>query len=641
MSDFPAPPLQNCRLTIIAQDPGVRVMQNGESRILRATVEIPAEYVTQGPCGYRVQVIDYDASTGTYYQPAACSVVRGALVDPYAAEAEDAARGRSDAELVSDRGFHAQNVYALSMRTLARFERALGRRIRWGFHHHQLKVAPQAFYEANAYYARDLEALLFGYFPTADGQDTVYTCLAHDVVVHETTHALLDGLRGRFMEPSSPDQAAFHEAFADIVALLSVFSLPEVVGALLRRESAGDDGENLISEELLTAPRLRESALLRLAEQMGAEMSGGRDDALRKSAQLVPSREYLASAEFRPAHRRGEVLVAATLNTFLELWVRRIDGLRRVGRGKLDLERVVQEGAEAADYLMTMAIRALDYLPPIHLEFSDFLSAMITADYEIRPDDSRYQYRDKLRESFAAYGIEPVDARAAKAGRVLSPVPTKGEEDERHGAAPRERSASGRRSGRARGGGAAGSAAAAGAVPEPGMFLYCEDLPLTYSRTHFDSMLRDPEEVFRFIWENRDVLRISTEVFSEVQSVRPCLRVGPDGFILHETVAEFVQQIRLKAEELKSFGEGIAKPEWMPDSHEVRLFGGGTLIFDEYGRLKYFLHNSIDNPVRQAARLAYLWPAGAFDRGVTSLTQLSRMHLLKAVDAVRDVEEEW
>jgi hypothetical protein len=57
----------------------------------------------------------------------------------------------------------------------------------------------------------------------------VRACLSHDVVVHETTHALLDGLRNGFSTFISEDQAAFHEGFADIVALLSVFAQEPVV----------------------------------------------------------------------------------------------------------------------------------------------------------------------------------------------------------------------------------------------------------------------------------------------------------------------------------------------------------------------------------------------------------------------------
>ena len=35
------------------------------------------------------------------------------------------------------------------------------------------------------------------------------------------------------MDPSSVDQVAFHEGFADVVALMSVFSLPPVVFYIL------------------------------------------------------------------------------------------------------------------------------------------------------------------------------------------------------------------------------------------------------------------------------------------------------------------------------------------------------------------------------------------------------------------------
>src|SRR5512141_529475 len=53
------PPLPRERLvTIIARDPGLKV----KNRIVRAQVLIPAETLAPGPVGYRVEVIDYDAS---------------------------------------------------------------------------------------------------------------------------------------------------------------------------------------------------------------------------------------------------------------------------------------------------------------------------------------------------------------------------------------------------------------------------------------------------------------------------------------------------------------------------------------------------------------------------------------------------
>ena len=208
-------------LSVIAQDPGVDLNGN----ILMSKVRVPREVLEPGPIGYRVQVVDYDATASHFY---------GSHVLPESFERQPTAWVRGRRGIEADYRFHAQNVYALVMKTLARFEYALVRRVGWAFRTHQLKVAPHGMLDANAFYSRDAEGLVFGYFPGLDG-GTVYTCLSHDVVVHETTHALLDALRERYLDPSSPDQAAFHEGFADVIALLSVFAQQELVHELLRR----------------------------------------------------------------------------------------------------------------------------------------------------------------------------------------------------------------------------------------------------------------------------------------------------------------------------------------------------------------------------------------------------------------------
>ncbi len=60
---------------------------------------------------------------------------------------------------------------------------------------------------ANAAYTPSAKGILFGYFrasQTDPGRNlpgqTVFTCLSHDIIVHETTHAVLDGIRTYFSE---------------------------------------------------------------------------------------------------------------------------------------------------------------------------------------------------------------------------------------------------------------------------------------------------------------------------------------------------------------------------------------------------------------------------------------------------------
>ena len=74
-----------------------------------------------------------------------------------------------------------------------------------------------------------------------------FTALSHDIIAHETTHAVLDGLHRRYAEATNVDSLAFHEAFADIVALMSHFTLTEAVSAHIQEKGGSLDQAGLLS----------------------------------------------------------------------------------------------------------------------------------------------------------------------------------------------------------------------------------------------------------------------------------------------------------------------------------------------------------------------------------------------------------
>lgn len=578
-------------LTIIAQDPEVR---DAGGKLLLAKVKVPREDLAPGPKGARVHVVDYDASTDTMLRPAELDADGDAFAD------------KSEKALLASPAFHAQNTYAIVMRILARFEYALGRRVGWSFGGHQLCVAPHAFIDANAFYSKRDQGLFFGYFPSAERKGQVYTCLSHDIVAHETTHALLDGLHGRYTDPSSPDQAAFHEGFSDVVALLSVFALPEVIRSQLSAHAASEARRTkskphpgLIAKRLLTRDALLGGPVTRLGEEMGSELHRVRGQALRESAKLPRDPKLLATEEMKEPHARGEVLVASMLDLLCEVWSRRTSTLGEILKGQVDLERVVEEGANVADRLLTIAIRALDYAPPVDLQFGDYLSALLTADRELFLDDEKYGFRELARACFAARGIEPASDHEGHG--TWDPIdPTK--------------------------------------------------QPLSYERNHFEPMQRDVDEVFHFVWQNRKTLVVHPDAFCRVLSVRPCMRQGPDGFVLRETVARYLEILTLRGDELRRVTLRPAKgkpgkatrlrqPEGLPDDEEVKLYGGGTLVFDEFGRLKFHVKNRIESP-RQQARLESLLEAGYFD-DTAATTSFANMHLRRTVPSAFTRKEAW
>jgi hypothetical protein len=380
------------------------------------------------------------------------------------------------------------------------------------------------------------------------------------------------------MEPSSPDQAAFHEGFADVVALLSVFSVREVVAYAVANAVPNPQAKTM-SVARLTVEALQEGVLLSLGEQFGEALSGVHGTALRRSVKLGASKTLKDKPEFLEEHRRGELLVASMLRAFLSAYKARLKTLGVDSKGQLPAGRVAEEGADIAERLLTMSIRALDYMPPTDISFNDYISALLTSDLEIRPDDSRYMLRTHLLNGFAAFGFAPASSYAGCAGQWR----------------PR---------------------------PET----------LTYSFVHREALERDRDEVFRFLWDNRVALELCDEAFTAVGGVRPCLRVDADGFTLRETVADYVQILTVRADEIEDIPipdskQRIRRPQGLDDWQLIRILGGGALIFDEFGHLKYHVRNSVLNPKRQSERLAYLARAGFFDRDPRAARGFAALHM--------------
>ena len=335
--------------------------------------------------------------------------------------------------------------YAVAMKTIEHFERALGRKALWsrtgtgtrerqGRKYHEnyvprLRIYPHALRQQNAYYSPQKKALLFGYFQTTakDGRNTpgttVFTCLSHDIIAHETTHALLDGVHPRFNEPVNEDVLAFHEAFADIVALFQHFSYPGV----LRDQIARTRGD-----------LARESVLGQLAQQFAR--ASGRGDALRnylggknaKGEWEAARPDPTVLEQTREPHDRGAILVAAVFGAFTKVYRARTSDLFRIateGTGVLregdihpDLvNRLANEAQRCADRALQMCIRAIDYCPPVGITFGAYLRAIVTADHDMYPVD-RENWRLAFIESFREWGISPRGARSMAEDSLLWPT---------------------------------------------------------------------------------------------------------------------------------------------------------------------------------------------------------------------------
>lgn len=602
------------RLRAYAFDPSLS-LRFDTAGLNQHTLAVPwEEELTPGPVGEYVEVVDYDPATGSFYSPVD-------LDDPHLLAQDGLAPSEGSPH------FHQQMVYGVVMTTIGYFERALGRKALWAprvyktpngriteEYVQRLRVYPHALREANAYYTHEKKALLFGYFPAqasnVEGNlpgGMVFTCLSHDIVAHETTHALLDGLHPRFTEPSNQDVLAFHEAFADIVALFQHFSYPEV----LRQQIAATRGD-LGRQNLLGGLAAQFGQALgqrgALRDFIGTYVKEGDQEVWKPH---TPTPKDLDDAV--EPHTRGAVLVAAIFDTFLTIYKHRVADLLRIaarGAGETPpgdlhpdlVERLAREAGKSAQQVLLMCIRALDYCPPVDLTFGDYLRALITADADLVPDDDRH-YRLAITEAFRRRGIYPQSVRTLSEEALRWHHPSAAEQESLRRLLPTQRDL--------------------GALSLQWKLTGNRAEIFETNRTNRRIVHTWLESVTRWATSRQldalgwlmglDLARPMPP--TEVHSVRPVRRVGPDGQHLTDLIIEITQSrpgYLDPDEQKRADREPPARRKARRPTCDFMFRGGCTVILSlESGEIRYAITKNVQSESRLARQRAFIDSIGS------------------------------
>ncbi|WP_233451598.1 S8 family serine peptidase [Paraburkholderia caribensis] len=420
------------RLRIFAYDPSLgRSLDTLSINETVAQVRWESE-LGPGPTGEYIEVVDVDPASACCYAPVD-------LNHPNLLASDGLAPSEANPQ------FHQQMAYAISMKTIEHFEKALGRVSLWAprevevrgadnagnpsVRKHlryvpRLRIYPHALRKDNAYYSPEKKALLLGYFVARPGSsgapsEPIFTALSHDIVAHETTHALLDGLHRRFREPTNPDVLAFHEAFADIVALFQHFTLRDSLRSQIVK-SRGDLTQQTLLPTIAVQFGAATGHYSALRDAIGKMIED--KDGVRTYQLVKPDvKDYQRTRSGVDPHEHGATLVSAVFDAFMRIYSRRAltpirlatNGSEVLPAGSLSVDladALTDVATKVASHVLNICIRALDYCPPVDITFGDYLRAVITADRDLVPDD-QFGYRVAFVSAFSARGIYPENVR--------------------------------------------------------------------------------------------------------------------------------------------------------------------------------------------------------------------------------------
>lgn len=249
-----------------------------------------------------------------------------------------------------------------------------------------LIVIPQAGVDLNAFYNRHSMQFFF-YHDKALGK-TVYTANSADIVTHELGHAILDTYRPDTWSAAYLEVWSFHEAWADLTAILSLMQHDEVLEHMLKETGNDISKDNVAS---------------RLAEEVGRSIynlspdSGHHPSYLRNA---INNFKYVNPGSLPKAapndqlaaecHSFGRVFLGAFYDILVAIYNQTVNE----GHPPINCLR------HARDTLAQYALKAIQNAPINARFYESVAKTMLWADFS-----THKKYHDSMRDVFIKRNI--------------------------------------------------------------------------------------------------------------------------------------------------------------------------------------------------------------------------------------------
>jgi len=288
--------------------------------------------------------------------------------------------------------FDAVHTFAVARQTLTMYQRVLAAAgvampLPWQWNSSSdtdpLRLFPHGLPDVkNAFYSRNQGCLKFGDFTPASSPERLFTCRSLDIVSHETAHAILDGIKPRWLQADAPPQTGgLHESFGDLTAVFLALAQFDQCEAIVAQTKANLHDKSFLAD---------------VAEQFGLAL--GYRNGLRNA-----DNDLRLSQAGTQVHAISQVFTGAMYDVLADVFAHERNPEREDDAAVLH---------RVAAYLGGVLLRALIGAPDAAATFADVVNGMLLA---VAGDGKPAAYGGFIRNQFSRREVVQTGALPADA----------------------------------------------------------------------------------------------------------------------------------------------------------------------------------------------------------------------------------